>query len=222
MNEITSEQYASLGKVLFEAFQLSDQQGLDCPIIKLIEDCEECPFGKACDLILELEKSNQALNQGDDRTQKKTASCPQIDTHTIIEFLSICEEPLAIETRQMLIDLIQSLSKNAAIGLAAMKAKQDKVLCDACWDMRYLTNGDWCVWCECKEFCRVLDEHDRLEAEETDLPSLQGQVGKRVRGLVEALEDIQRSGTGREGDGTISMTVEAVKAQSALAKYRNV
>lgn len=160
MSEITSEQYASLGKVLFEVFQLSDQQGLDCPIIN-IEDCEECPFGKACDLIIELEKYNQAFSQGDDRPQKETASYPQMDTQAII-------------------------------------------------------------WCECKEFCRMLDEHDQLEAAEAELDNLQGKVEERVRGLVEALEDIQRSGTGREEDGTISMTVEAIKAQSALVRYRNV
>ena len=64
---------------------------------------------------------------------------------------------------QHTIELIKALAPEAELGRAALKAKQDKVLCDACWDMRYLTNGDWCVWCECKEFCRVLDEHDRLQ-----------------------------------------------------------
>ncbi|WP_371374455.1 hypothetical protein [Sporomusa aerivorans] len=77
MSEITPEQYASLGKVLFDAFQRSDQQGLDCPIIKLIEDCEECPFSEACDMIIELERADKV--QGDDRPQKETPSYPQED-----------------------------------------------------------------------------------------------------------------------------------------------
>ena len=56
MSEFTLEQYASLGKVFFEAFQDAERNGLDCPIINDIDDCEYCPFGKACDLIIELEQ----------------------------------------------------------------------------------------------------------------------------------------------------------------------
>ncbi|WP_371366264.1 hypothetical protein SRRS_07010 [Sporomusa rhizae] len=119
MSAVTLEKYASLGKILFEAFQCADQKGLDCPIIKLIEDCDECPFGKACDLIIELEKHVQV--QGNGRTQKEMVSYPWIDAKAVIEFLTICEEPLAIEIRQMLVDFIKSHTRNAELGLVVNK-----------------------------------------------------------------------------------------------------
>lgn len=127
-NEITPAQYASLGKALLEVFQSAERQSLDCPIIKLIEDCEECPFGKACDLIIEMERPDQAQSAG--QPQKEVASYPQMDAKTVMEFLAICEEPLALETRQMLINLIQSLSHEAVIGMAAVEAfdKLDRYL----------------------------------------------------------------------------------------------
>ncbi|CVK18483.1 hypothetical protein [Sporomusa sphaeroides] len=49
---------------------------------------------------------------------------------------------------QHTIELIKALAPEAELGRAAVKAKQDKVLC---------------AGCDCKEFCRVLNEHDRLQ-----------------------------------------------------------
>ncbi len=52
--------YTELGKEVFEVFQSADCPGMDCPIIDRIEDCEECPFGKVCDLVIKIEGSIQS------------------------------------------------------------------------------------------------------------------------------------------------------------------
>ncbi|WP_434132716.1 hypothetical protein KIAC18_000262 [Sporomusa sphaeroides] len=52
--------YTELGKEVLAVFQKPDQQGMTCPIIDLIGDCEECPLGKVCDLVIEIKGSIQS------------------------------------------------------------------------------------------------------------------------------------------------------------------
>ena len=51
-------QEAAIGREVYNLFHNSVEQfGKDCPIsiIEFIGDCEDCPLGKVCDMVIELE-----------------------------------------------------------------------------------------------------------------------------------------------------------------------
>lgn len=70
-------------------------------------------------------------------------------------------------------------------------------------------------WCRDKEWIQYLQTISQKA-----LSTTANEAGERVRGLVEALESIASAGTCIENDVTVSMTMPAIKAKQALAKYR--
>ena len=53
----TPGQLAKIGAEFAAAFE---QYPEDCPIIDKIGDCEDCPFAKACDLVVEAIEAKEA------------------------------------------------------------------------------------------------------------------------------------------------------------------
>lgn len=49
-------QEAAIGREVYNLFHNSPEQfGRDCPIVEFIGECEDCPFSKICDMVIELE-----------------------------------------------------------------------------------------------------------------------------------------------------------------------
>ncbi|WP_222428150.1 hypothetical protein [Sporomusa sp. KB1] len=60
-------QYTKLGMAVFKVFQKSENQGADCPIPGHVEDCEDCPFSLACDMVIEIERQQGGEENNNDK-----------------------------------------------------------------------------------------------------------------------------------------------------------